>query len=417
MLQLLRDRNVRWYLLAQALSLFGDTALWLAAAVWVKTLTGSNAAAGLVFFAFAAAQLFGPLGGLLVDRVRRIPVLLATNVTTAVVVAALLLVRDAGDIWLVYVVMVFYGISNTVLASAQSALLSVMVPAKQLGDVNGVVQTVTQGIRLGGPLAGAGLFVILSPYVVVLLDVATFLVAAALLTLIRVEEPVPEPGQRTSWAALSAGARHLFGRAGLRQVMCAAAFAVTFFGFLESLLFAVADSGLHRSPAFVAVLATAQGCGGIVGGLLAGRVMRATTAGLTVGLGLLVFAIGMPLLAVGLVPVVLAGMVLVGLSLPWIVAGSITLLQRSTPSVLQGRAYAALNVFLSVPQALSIAFGAALVSVVDYRVLIAAVGVAFGLSALYLLTRKEQRRSPDEASEASEASEEPAESAGPLAAS
>jgi uncharacterized membrane protein YfcA len=77
-------------------------------------------------------------------------------------------------------------------------------------------------------------------------------------------------------------------------------------------------------------------------------------------------------------------------------------------------------VFLSVPQALSIAFGAALVSVVDYRVLIATVGVAFGLSALYLLTRKEQRRSPDEASEVpevSEVSEEPVESAGPLATS
>jgi hypothetical protein len=30
---------------------FGDTAMWLAAGIWVKALTGSSAAAGLTFFA------------------------------------------------------------------------------------------------------------------------------------------------------------------------------------------------------------------------------------------------------------------------------------------------------------------------------------------------------------------------------
>jgi MFS family permease len=388
----LRDPNVRWYLLAQALSLFGDTALWLAAAVWVKALTGSNAAAGLVFFAFTAAQLFGPLTGLLVDRVRRAPLLLLTNVATAAVVTVLLLVHDAGDVWLVYVVMLAYGLSNTVLTAGQTALLTVMVPAERLGSVNGAVQTVTQGIRLGGPLAGAALFTVLSPYVVVLVDIATFVVAAALLAMIRVVEPPPERGQRLGRGAVSAGARHLLGRTGLRQVVFAAVFAVTFFGFLESLLFAVVDTGLHRAPAFVSILATAQGIGGVVGGLLAARVMRTTTEGLTVGLGLLVFAVGMPVLTIGSLPAVLIGTVLVGVGLPWIVAGAVTLLQRATPVSLQGRAFAAMHVMLSVPQALSIALGAALVAAVDYRLLLATVGSAFAVSALFLLTRPEQRR-------------------------
>jgi Concanavalin A-like lectin/glucanases superfamily len=54
--KVLAERNVRWYALSYTLSLLGNGALWFAAAVWVKELTGSNSAAGLVFFAYTAAS-------------------------------------------------------------------------------------------------------------------------------------------------------------------------------------------------------------------------------------------------------------------------------------------------------------------------------------------------------------------------
>jgi hypothetical protein len=49
---LLAHRDARFYLAGQALSTVGDNALWLAMGIWVKILTGSSSAAGLVFFAF-----------------------------------------------------------------------------------------------------------------------------------------------------------------------------------------------------------------------------------------------------------------------------------------------------------------------------------------------------------------------------
>jgi MFS family permease len=75
---LLRDRNASLYLGGQVMSLFGDSALWLAMAIWVKVLTGSSSAVGLSWFALAAGSLFGPLGGVLADRFRRLPLLVAT---------------------------------------------------------------------------------------------------------------------------------------------------------------------------------------------------------------------------------------------------------------------------------------------------------------------------------------------------
>ena len=48
-------------------------------AVWMKTLTGSSARAGLVFFVLGIGNLAGPLGGLLADRVRRRPLMIVTD--------------------------------------------------------------------------------------------------------------------------------------------------------------------------------------------------------------------------------------------------------------------------------------------------------------------------------------------------
>ena len=43
MRRVLARRDMRLYVVGQTLSLFGDTALWLALAVWAKSLTGSSA--------------------------------------------------------------------------------------------------------------------------------------------------------------------------------------------------------------------------------------------------------------------------------------------------------------------------------------------------------------------------------------
>src|SRR5712692_335454 len=88
--RLLAFRNARLYFIGQTLSLFGDTALYLALAIWVKSLTGSNAAAGLVFFFLALPSIAAPVGGLLVDRVRRRPLMIVVDLLVGGTVLLLL---------------------------------------------------------------------------------------------------------------------------------------------------------------------------------------------------------------------------------------------------------------------------------------------------------------------------------------
>ena len=73
------------------------------------------------------------------------------------------------------------------------------------------------------------------------------------------------------------------------------------------------------------------------------------------------------------------------IGIPWAYVSYVTLRQRATPAVLQGRVSAAFNLAFNGPQT----FGAVLITVVDYRVIAAVMSiviVACGLLAL---------RSPD----------------------
>jgi MFS family permease len=392
MRRLLAIRDARLYLGGQTLSILGDSALWLAMAIWVKTLTGSSSAAGLVFFAFALPQLLAPLSGMLVDRVRRRPLLIAVNLATGVAVLPLLAVRGAGDVWIVYAVMVVYGAAYTLLDAGGSALVRAAVPDEALADMNGALQSIRQGLRLITPLVGAGLFVTLGGPAVAVLDAVTFAVAAGALALMRVAEARPEPSPGERWLdEMGAGIRHLMRTTVLRQLALASVAVLLVLGFSESVIFAVLDKGLHRPPSFFGLLGTAQGVGGLLGGLVAGRLVGRLGEGVAFGLGVALFAAASLAQTVPLLVPVFIGFGLFGFGLPIAIVGVVTLLQRLTPDELQGRAYSAFGMLIGVPQTLSIGLGAALVAAVDYRLLLVAMAVVTAGAAAYVLTRSEQR--------------------------
>ena len=71
----------------------------------------------------------------------------------------------------------------------------------------------------------------------------------------------------------------------------------------------------------------------------------------------------------------LASITVFGVSLPILVVAYMTLLQRRTPQRLMARVSVAAEVVMSVPSAASLALGALLVTVVDWRLIFAVIGV------------------------------------------
>ena len=395
---LLADRRIRTFFLANAVSTLGDYALWLALGVWVKLLTGSTGLAGVNFLMLILGGLLSPVTGILVDRVKRRPLLLITYLFTAALLMCLLLVHSRGQVWIVFLVTFLYGASGTVSANAQQALVQQIVPPEQFADANGIQQTATQGMRLITPLIGVGLLAWLGGHAVALMDAATFVIAVLLLLTVRIDEETPSRAERITesekhWLAeVTAGFRYVARTAALRQITIAMAATVFFGGFFETLGLQIATVGLHHAATWIGVLVTVQGIGGLAGGVTAGTVARKIGDGMLTAAGLGLFVVFSLLAAVPNQAVVLAGAVCSGIALPWTIVGAMTVVQKCAPNAMIGRIMGAVDLAIQAPQSLGIAFGAAVVDVVFYRYLCYMIAVGVMFTAIYLATRPEQRQ-------------------------
>ena len=388
MRRLLSFRDARLLVAGQTVSAFGDWAMWIVLAVWMKTLTGSSARAGIVFLVLGLGNFAAPLGGLLADRVRRRPLMIATDCALGGSVFVLLLVHDRGDAWLIYLVAFLYGVGGSVFFPARSALLRVMLPEELLADANGALSSVQQGLRIVAPPVGAALYAAFGGGTVAILDAATFAGSAVLLSRMRVSEQKPEPPEHHFLRELTAGIEHVWRTLPLRQIVTGATIALLVIGFAETLIFnVIAHLGKH--PSFFGVMAALQGVGSIAGGITAAALVRRAGDVRTVGIGLALFGVGDVLLTVNSLAIVLVGFVIAGLGIVWAIVAFSTALQTRTPLAIQGRVSSAADISLSVAQTVSIATGAALSTLVDYRILLAVMAAVVLASAVYLVTRRE----------------------------
>lgn len=394
MRRLMRDRRFVLLFAGQAINMFGDRALLIVLAIWVKELTGSDALAGVVFVLLAVPSLLAPVTGLIVDRFPRRATLIVNDLVAAALVLCLLLVRDPGDIWIVFAVTLGYGISNAVFNAARGGLLHSMVPSELLGDANGLFGSLAQGLRILGPLLGAGLFVALGLGAVALLDAGTFLLSVLALLLLRRTPDLVRSGDGEKghlWRDLTAGVRHILGDRDLRGAVVALGLALGAAGLINPAMFAAVDQGLNRSSAFIGVVAAFQGAGSIAGGLMVGTLIRRFGERRTAAIGFLFSAVGLVLV----IPTSEAGMcaagVLVGVSIPVFMVATTTLVQRNTAKELQGRALTAMDALIDIPFVGSLALGSIIIQFVEYRLVYGFSALAFTVVAVFVLLPRRHR--------------------------
>jgi MFS family permease len=383
--RLFRHRDATIYLCGQTLSTIGDSSLWLAMGIWVRILTGSNSEAGLTFFFLTAGLALSPLTGVLVDRVRRRPLTARVNLAAAALVCLLLFVHDRHEVWIVYAVMFGYGVSASLLMSAQTALVPMLVPDDLLNEANSLLQMSSQGLRIFTPLIGAGLLAWVGAAPVILLDVATFVVAAGCLQALSLREPRPERSGASWRADLVDGLSYAWRSMILRRIIVTAVLALAVIGFFETISFAVVTIGLHHSPTFLGVLTAVEAAGAIAGAFAAAPVAKRIGELRAFGAGILLVGVGSLLFMAPNLVVVLTGSVLFGASTLWINVVAVTLIQRHTAPDMVGRVFSVILLSSTGPQALSIAVGAALIAVVPYQALLAAIAVMMVVCTAYWL--------------------------------
>ncbi|MGW7543304.1 MFS transporter [Streptomyces sp. NPDC054770] len=401
--QLLRDRNAALYLTGVVVSGFGTSALWLVSGVWVKDLTGSDGLAALCTAALWAPTLLGPVLGTLADRVRRKPLAIRTNLALALLLLPLWTVDSPARVPLLFAVLLLYGAAGVVEDAAGSALVVAAVDPALLGDFNGLRTTAREGMKLVAPLTGAALYTAYGGPSVALLDACSFVLAAGLWALLRVREERPVR-HRADWRRETAeGARLLWAHPLLRPLVRAGGATMCLASLGSSLNYAVLDA-LGRSPAYTGVMYAVQGVGSVCVGLVAGPALRRLGERRFAVYGIALTGVAVAGRAgvecdIALLACSLAG----GLGLPCVLIAAYTAVQREVPAAALGRATATADTLMFTPNVIGLAVGAALVELVDHRLLLLLFGGGLLATAWSLAQRNASRtaaRSPSDANPA-----------------
>ncbi|MFK5688329.1 MFS transporter [Ornithinimicrobium sp. LYQ92] len=237
----------------------------------IQTLDADQVDLGIVRSAQQLPMLlFGLVVGVLIERVRRRPVLVAADATCALALGAIgvLGVLDLLTIPLVAALMFVLGAASMCSITAHQSFLPRLVPTRLLPSANArIEQSMTAAESVGPLLAGVLVRVVTAP-VALLVNAATYAVSAVLVSTIRVTEDVPPPaGRRRIWRDLREGARYVY----THRVLAPYAVALHVWFFFNSAIltvlvfYATVDLGL--GPVQVGL---ALACAGVAGVVAAG---------------------------------------------------------------------------------------------------------------------------------------------------
>ena len=185
----LRVREFRAVLASSGLSILGDQVARIAVALLVFDRTGSEFAASATYAcSYLTWLVSGPLLSSLADRQRRRRLMVRCDLLRAGLIAVLLV--PGLPLWILFAVLVLVGLLSPPFDAAKSALLPEILAGDLYVAGSAVQSAVFQGAHVGGFLVGGTLVAFTSAQVALAVDVATFLVSAALLGIWVAERPV-----------------------------------------------------------------------------------------------------------------------------------------------------------------------------------------------------------------------------------
>jgi len=351
-------RDLRLVLSAGTISLTGDWVLIIGLIYRVYAVTGSTVASALTMASSSAPQvLLGAVAGVFADRWDRKRTMIVANLLLAAGLLPLLLVRGAGQVWIVFAVMFAEGSIKQFFSPAEQALVPRLVPDNELLAANALNGQVSNASRLAGSAIGGILVAAGGLAAVTLTDVASFVASAVLLTLVRTSggAAAPDPsgeqvrtGLRRIGAELRAGLGLSARNRVLRALMIFALVTSVGEGIMSTLFTPFAEHVLHGSSQEFGLIVAAQAVGGIAGGVVAASAGHRARASRLLSVGAIVF--GLVDLAIFLYPLgyvavwpAIAGMIIVGVPGALALAGLITLFQRNTEDAYRGRVFGAIS--------------------------------------------------------------------------
>jgi DHA3 family macrolide efflux protein-like MFS transporter len=343
-----------WF--AELLSMTGTAMTGFALGVWVYRETGSATQfAAIVLVLFAPQVLITAVSGMLADRYSRRHLMLAANVSAVLVAAGLtaVVVADALSVAAVYGFTLLFGVCTSVAFPAFAASVALLVPERQLGRANGMVQMAHASSRMIAPALAAMLLPLVDIAGIAVIDLATFGYSAATLAIVRIPQPAASAalaGIRRMLRELGAGWAFIAASPGLLRLLGFSAVANIAGAFTIALLPPLVLD--FASTSDLGLVLSIEGVGWLLGAILMivwggpkRRIHGVLIPGIAFGVGIALLGFDAAILLVSV------GVFVYAVSLPIINACDAAIWQAKVPPEIQGRAFGTLQMvaLASVP--------------------------------------------------------------------
>ena len=297
---LLRSSDFRRLWLSSALTQFGSQITLLALPICAVLMLHATPAQMGTLAALESLPflLFGLPSGVLLDRCRRLPIMMCSDAMVATALASVPLAwwLDALTIHWLYAVGFVLGTGLVVGGSAEQVFLTFVVGRERLVDAQARLAGTESAARLLGPGMAGAMVQLLGAPVAILCNVAGFVVSLASLRRIRAREPQPAPSNAHPLQDIREGLAFVWQQRVLRTLAwTSGAWHFLFYGYL-ALHVLFATRVLNLAPG---VMGTAQMLGGA--GILAGSILvkplsQRYGTGRAILVGLCVSALGFALM-------------------------------------------------------------------------------------------------------------------------
>ena len=378
-------RNVRFMRLwvGQGISFVGDYVSMVALVILVVEISGSATAVGGVLVARLLPTLASPLIGVLADRLDRRVVLVASDLARAVLVLGLVFVRDLIAL---YVLAFLMGLARAIFTPTVRAAFPSVVGEDNLTKANAIISgTFSVSITLG-PALGGLLVASVGVNAAFVLDSATYLISAILLSRI----PLPRP-QGESEGTLVQDLRAGFGYLGHARVPMALVMGAFLLNFTTDLT-VPAEAFLARETfgagsVGYGLLVSVWGGGMIVGSALAA--VLENRLNLIILYLVSIFIWGLALVGTGLAPafvIALGALAVAGVSNGVDNVATDTVLQRRVPDVFLGRVFSVRFLGYTVGEVLAYQVGGLTMDATGPRFVYLLAGIATAAAGLLILS-------------------------------
>ncbi|MBW0103668.1 MFS transporter [Pseudonocardia sp. KRD291] len=224
----------------------------------------------------AGFLLIGLLAGVVLDRVRRFPVMIASDLARFALLVTVPVAGWFGVLGYPQLLAVAFlaGLCTVFFDVAYQSVLPSLVGRPQLVDGNGKLESTRAVAAAGGPAAGGGLVQLAGAAGAVLVDAVSFLVSAAALSRIRTVEPALTPWGTSVLTEIGEGLRFVLGNRLLRPIVLCTGTANLFTGVMQAALALFLARELAQPAGVVGLVLASTGVGAVLGAVTAGAWTR-----------------------------------------------------------------------------------------------------------------------------------------------